>query len=91
LAAAIEKVFFPTFLLLMMIMGNWHGLGMTVAIESAIGVCALVLVTKGQRLQYFFKGLAVAPIRYTLLAWELVTLGRFATDLWLTKNREWRK
>jgi glycosyltransferase involved in cell wall biosynthesis len=91
LAAAIEKVFFPTILLLMMIVGNWYGVGLTVAIETAIGVFALVLVTKGQRLEYLLKGLVVAPLRYTLLAWELVTIGRFATDLWVTKNREWRK
>jgi hypothetical protein len=41
--------------------------------------------------QYFFKGLAVLPLRYLLIASELVTLGRFTTDLWLTRNRKWRK
>jgi hypothetical protein len=52
---------------------------------------ALVLVMKGQRIQYFFKGLAVIPLRYVMIASELVTIGRFATDLWITKNRSWRK
>lgn len=91
LAAATEKVFFPTLLLIMMLTGNWHGAGLTVAIETAIGLFALVLVTKGQRVQYFFKGLAVAPIRYAMLGSDLVTFGRFGTDLWLTHNRKWRK
>lgn len=91
LASAIEKIFFPAFLFLMVMVGNWEGLGVTVAVETAIGVGTLALVMKGQRLQYAVKALAVAPIRYTLLAWELVTLGRFATDLWVTKNRKWRK
>ncbi len=91
LAAAIEKVFFPVILLLMMILGNWHGVWLTVGIETAVGVSVLVCVMKGQRLEYLFKGLAVVPIRYSLLAWDLVTITRFTSDLWLTKNREWRK
>lgn len=91
LASAIEKVFFPTFLLLMTMARNWEGLVTTVVIETAIGVSALAIVMKGQRLQYAFKALAVAPIRYVLLAGELVTLLRFATDIWLTNNRRWRK
>ena len=90
-SAAVEKVFFPTALLMMMLLGHWEAFWVTVACESLIGLTALVLVTKGQRLEYFFKGLAVIPVRYALLASELVTLGRFAVDLWVTKNRKWRK
>ena len=52
---------------------------------------ALALVMKGQRLEYVFKGLAATPIRYALLGTELITIGRFATDLWITNNRSWRK
>ena len=90
-AQAIEKVFFPTALLVMVLLGHWEALWVTLAAESAVALLALVLITKGERLQYFFKGLAVLPIRYVLVAAELVTLGRFATDLWITKNRNWRK
>ena len=90
-AGAIEKVFFPTALLIMLLLGHWEALWVTVAAESAIGLTALVLVMKGQRIQYFFKGLAVIPLRYVMIASELVTIGRFATDLWITKNRNWRK
>ena len=89
-AAAIEKVFFPTVLLIMILLGHWEAFWVTVACETLIGLTALVLVTKGHRLQYFFKGIAVMPVRYTLLAAELVTLGRFGVDLWITKNRTWR-
>lgn len=91
LAAATEKVFFPTFLVLMMLAGTWHGVWFTVGIETAICLTALVAVTRGRRLEYLVKGLAVVPIRYSVLAWDLVTIGRFASDLWLTGNREWRK
>lgn len=88
---AIEKVFFPTVLLMMAILGNWEGLWVTVACESLISLAALVTVMKGQRLEFLFKGLAVIPMRYALLLSEFVTLGRFAVDLWITRNRKWRK
>ena len=90
-AAAVEKVFFPTALLIMLLLGQWEAFWVTVACESLIGLTALVLVTKGHRLEYFFKGLAVIPVRYMLLCAEFVTLGRFAVDLWITRNRKWRK
>jgi hypothetical protein len=89
--AAVEKVFFPTALVIMLLLQHWEAFWVTVACESLIGLTALVLVTPGQRTEYFFKGVAVVPVRYALLISELVTLGRFATDLWITRNRKWRK
>ena len=91
LMSAVEKVFFPTTLLIMLILGHWEGLALTVACETAICVTALAGVMKGRRLEYALKGLAVTPIRYALLGSELVTIGRFAADLWITNNRKWRK
>jgi glycosyltransferase involved in cell wall biosynthesis len=87
----IEKIFFPTFLLIMLVTGNWFGLWLTIALETSVALLALVLVTKGRRFEYFFKGLAVVPIRYVLIGSELVTIGRFASDLWITRDRRWRK
>jgi hypothetical protein len=46
---------------------------------------------KRRRLEYIAKTILVTPIRYALLGFELVTIGRFAADLWLTGNRKWRK
>jgi glycosyltransferase involved in cell wall biosynthesis len=89
--SAVEKVFFPTALLIMLILRNWEALAVTVACETAVCVGALALVMKGQRLQYMLKGLAVTPIRYALLGSEVITIGQFATDLWITNNRKWRK
>jgi glycosyltransferase involved in cell wall biosynthesis len=89
--SAVEKVFFPTALLIMIILRNWHGLALTVAVETIIGVLMLAAVMKGRRLEYLAKGLAVVPIRYALMTSELVTLTRFASDLWITNNRKWRK
>jgi hypothetical protein len=90
-AGAIEKVFFPVALLIMLLLRQWEALFVTIGAESAVALAALVLITKGERLQYFFKGLAVIPMRYVLIASELVTVVRFAVDLWISKNRKWRK
>ena len=91
LAGAIEKVFFPVALLIMLLLRQWEALFVTIGAESVIALAALVLITKGERLQYFFKGLAVIPMRYVLIVSELVTVARFAVDLWISKNRKWRK
>ncbi len=91
LAAAVEKIGFPTVLLMMVALGNWDGLLITVGAETLITVAALMLIMKGRRLEYLVKGVAVTPIRYGLLTVELVTIGRFASDMWVTGNRRWRK
>jgi glycosyltransferase involved in cell wall biosynthesis len=89
--SAAEKVFFPSTLLIMAILHNWVGVGLTVAVETLLCVSALAIVMKGQRFEYVIKGLAVTPIRYGLLGAELWTIGRFAYDLWISGNRRWRK
>ena len=91
MSSAVEKVGFPTVLLVMALLGNWEGLLITVCAETVLTVAALVIAMKDQRLEYLVKGIAVTPIRYALLATEFVTIARFASDLWVTKNRKWRK
>jgi Glycosyl transferase family 2 len=91
LMSAMEKVFFPTSLLIMLILRWWEALAVTVACETAICIAALAFVMKGRRLEYILKAVAVTPIRYALLGSELITIGRFASDLWITNNRKWRK
>ena len=59
--------------------------------ELALSTAVLVAVSPGERLRAFFNALLVTPIRYALMAWDVVTIGRFATDLWITGNRKWRK
>ncbi len=75
----------------MLIYGSWEALAVTVAAETAISVTALALVMKGKRWEYGLKAIAVTPIRYALIGMEVITIGRFAKDLWITRNRSWRK
>jgi glycosyltransferase involved in cell wall biosynthesis len=91
LSSAIEKIGFPIVMILMAYLGNWEAVLITIGAETFLFVAALTVVMKGRRLQYVAKGLAVTPVRYALLISELVTIARFASDLWLTGNRRWRK
>ena len=88
---AVEKVTFPVALLVMAILGNWEGLLLTVVVDTIFCVSTLVFIMKGHRTEYFFKGLVVTPLRYGSLVIDLATLGWFCSDLWLTRNRRWRK
>lgn len=89
--SAFEKIGFPTALIVMLILQLWEPLVVTIAAEIIISLVVLVVVSKGQRIRAFFKGLLVTPVRYLLLITETITIGRFAVDLWVTGNRKWRK
>ena len=89
LMSAMEKVFLPTTLFILIVLGYWEALAVTLAAETGVGIACLMMVMKGQRLEYFFKGLLVAPIRYVMLLLELPTMGIFAVQLWVTKDPRW--
>jgi glycosyltransferase involved in cell wall biosynthesis len=91
LVEAIEKVFFPTTILILIILGAWRGLAMTVAIETSIGLCVLAGVMKGHRVAYVLKGLVMTPLRYMAVAADAATIALFAWHIWVTKRRNWRK
>jgi glycosyltransferase involved in cell wall biosynthesis len=91
LMALIEKVAFPTALVLMAILGHWEALGLTLAVETILVVGILTIIAKGQRLEFMAKGLLMTPVRYLYILFDIVTIGRFAADLWIRKNRKWRK
>lgn len=89
--SAFEKIAFPTTLLIMVILQMWEPLAITMAVETFLMVLALAVVAKGHRLEYVAKSLAVTPLRYAYMLFDLYTIGRFAADLWLYDTRKWRK
>jgi glycosyltransferase involved in cell wall biosynthesis len=89
--SAIEKVFFPTTLLIMIILKLWLFLAITVLIETVISVTILTFISKPNRIKYFFKGIIATPLRYLSLFYDLFTMLRFVTDLWIFRSRRWRK
>ena len=89
--SAFEKISFPTAIIIMSILRMWEPLVVTMIAELVVTLAVLVAVSKGERLAALFKGILVTPLRYLLMLWDVVTIGRFATDLWITGNRKWRK
>jgi len=89
--AAFEKIAFPTALLVMILLQLWEPLIVTLLAEMLVSVGILTYISKGQRCKAFLQGILMTPIRYAILLFDLVTIGRFAADLWITGNRKWRK
>lgn len=87
----LEKTLFPATLLIMMILRWWEPLMFTVIFETALSVSVLAYLNKGKRLEYAFKGIIITPVRYATILFDLVTMIRFARDIWLTKKQGWRK
>jgi glycosyltransferase involved in cell wall biosynthesis len=90
-AAAIEKITFPLIILLMLIFRWWEALVITFLAESL--VCALLLFfsCKGERLKMALKSILVAPIRYMVLFYDLFIFIWFIIEVWVVRDRDWRK
>jgi glycosyltransferase involved in cell wall biosynthesis len=89
--SAIEKIFFPTVLLVMIILQWWEAIIITLLADTVCTLAVLTIVAKGNRLRYFLKGLIISPVRYIAVLFDLITMVRFFFDLWVFKNRSWRK
>ena len=89
---AAEKIGFPTALIIMVALRMWEPLAVTMIAEMIVSLTVLVVGSRGgQRVSTLFKGIAVMPVRYALMVADTLTIARFATDLWITGNRKWRK
>ncbi|MFU8832576.1 MAG: glycosyltransferase family 2 protein [Wenzhouxiangella sp.] len=89
--SAIEKIGFPTALLIMAILHLWEPLLITVAAETLIAITLLGIAAPRRKTRLMLKGLITTPIRYLMLMNDLITITRFTVDLWITRNRKWRK
>lgn len=89
--SAVEKIGFPTALIIMILLRMWEPLAVTLVAEVIVSLAVLFVVGKGQRLAMVFKGLLMTPVRYAMIVADAITIGRFAGDLWITGNRKWRK
>jgi glycosyltransferase involved in cell wall biosynthesis len=89
--SAVEKIGFPTALIILLLLQMWEPLVVTLVAELIISLTVLVVVAREARLATLFKGILITPLRYALMIADVFTIGRFASDLWLTGNRKWRK
>lgn len=89
--SALEKIGFPTGIVIMTILGLWEPLAVTIGAEILLSVFVLFVVNRGERFAAALKGLAITPVRYAMLLFDAYTIARFAADLWITGDRRWRK
>ena len=91
LLSAIEKIGFPTALIVMTILRMWEPLAVTLIAEVIVSLAVLFTVGTGRRLEMVLKGIVMTPVRYAMILADSITISRFAIDLWITGNRKWRK
>ncbi|HYO45552.1 MAG TPA: glycosyltransferase [Gemmatimonadota bacterium] len=91
LMGVVEKLFFPAFIIIMIALGLWEALIVTIVAEILLASTLLAISAPGQRVEYFLKCILITPIRYATLMLDFVTALRFAADLWIFGNRKWRK
>ncbi len=91
LISALEKVSFPGVITLMTVLQLWEPLILTMLAETLLCLTILGIISKGQRLEYICKGLLVTPIRYLSIIFDLLTILLFAVQLWVFRDRRWRK
>ncbi len=89
--SAFEKVSFPAVICILMLLGMWEVLGITLLAESVLAWIVLTIVAKGNRWEFLFKGIVLTPVRYAVVVFDFFTILRFAVDIWFTKNTRWRK
>ncbi|WP_338601471.1 glycosyltransferase [Desulfoferula mesophila] len=89
--SAFEKLSFPLLLILMLAMGWWEALLVTLAAETGLFLFTLFVTSKSDRFSSLLKGILITPFRYTSIIIDIVTTFRFFWDVLVTKNRDWRK
>lgn len=89
--SAFEKVSFPSILIIMIILQWWVPLFITVVAEITLYTLLIAFMHKNRKIRNMLKSICFAPIRYSVLFYDLIVLANFVKDLWLTKNRNWRK
>lgn len=100
--SAFEKIAFPTVMLIMLVMQLWEPLIVTIIAESALSVGVLLIISRRKDevkryrsvvrgAEYLMKGIFLTPMRYLSLMYDLVTIGVFASHVWVSGERRWRK
>jgi len=88
--AIVEKASFVLVILILLAIGAWWPLAVTIGAEGLLYTVFLVIFSKGRRLEYAVKGILITPLRYVTLVLDITTFLRFFFDL-VTTRRGWRK
>lgn len=90
--SAFEKISYPTVLLMLILWGSWEPLLLTFCAELALfSVIAAIVARPGGRMINFGRSLLIAPMRYSLLMYDIYIIAMFAYDIWFRNDKKWRK
>jgi hypothetical protein len=88
---ALEKVTFPSVIILMALFQMWEVLIITMVAETTLQLFMALAFATGRRVEYFCKALVITPIRYFVLIFDIITIVKFLIDVLIRKNTQWRK
>ncbi len=86
-----EKISFPTIIVILLILGLWKALALTILLEVIIYTIMIGFMHKNRRFKNIIKSILYTPIRYAVLLYDYLVILNFAKDLWITRSRRWRK
>ena len=86
-----EKLAFPIVFLSLISFQLWEPLFLTMLGEAIISTTILVVCIRKKRIKIFFEALLITPIRYLVMLFDIVVMFKFARDIWVSKERHWRK
>lgn len=87
----LEKISFPTIIIMLLLLGLWEALAFTILLEVIIYTIMIGFMHKNRRFRNIIKSIFYTPIRYAVLVYDYFVILNFAKELWITKNRRWRK
>jgi len=89
--SAFEKIAYPTILIVLIILRLWEALFFTILLELAIYTLMIGFMHKNRRVRNVLKSILFMPVRYIVLVYDFYVMLNFTKDLWITRNRDWRK
>ncbi len=88
----VEKVVYPATLIVLLILGQWFALIITIFVETLItGYLISVIAPAKRKLKDGFLSIMITPVRYFLLLFEWVVLTKFVCDILFKRELSWRK
>lgn len=89
--SAVEKVSFPLIILMFIYLKLWWILLFTFVAEVLLYSIVIGIAHKNHRVANVIKSIFLAPIRYTVLMFDIIVIVFFIKDVMFETGRSWRK
>ncbi len=86
-----DKISFPTILIILIMLQKWEILFFTLLIEVSIYTSVITLLHKHKHIKNALKCIFYTPFRYSVILFDIFVIANFVKDIWITRNRKWKK